>query len=120
MKNGKVWGTTTPLLVTPVLEVHQLSVFPEAACSLHKHALRWNAFYVTLGELYVDIHQQDYALVDTTALEAGDFTAVPPGLLHRFRTGAKGAELIELYYPAPLGANDIQREGVGSCGAPLP
>lgn len=113
MKAGKVWGTTTPLLVGPTLEVHALKVLPHAWCSLHRHGARWNGYLVSAGRLLIEVHQRDYDLVDVTELKPGDLTTVAPGLKHRFRTEAEGAELIEFYYPAPLGTADIERVDVG-------
>lgn len=110
---GKVWGTTQLLLATPMLEVHRLVVLSGSYCSLHKHEGRWNAFLVTKGRLYIEVHQKDYPLVDTTVAEPGDVTTVPPGLLHLFRTDGEGAECFELYYPPSLGSEDIVRQAVG-------
>ena len=113
MKAGKVWGETIVLLATPVLEVHRLKITPNSFCSLHRHHGRWNAFVVTSGRLLVEVHQQAYDLVDVTELRPGDLATVEPGLLHRFRTAAEGAECLEIYYPVVLGATDIERQDVG-------
>lgn len=115
MKAGKIWGWTTALLATPLIEIHRLQILPYAQCSLHTHAGRWNAFVVTAGRLLIEVHQRDYDLVDTTELGVGELTTVPPGLPHRFRTEVEGAECFEVYYPAALGSPDITRMDVGSC-----
>lgn len=113
MKLGKVWGSTEQLLTTPMVEVHRLTILPNAHCSLHSHAHRWNAFIVLSGELLIEVHQKSYELIDTTVLGQNQTTTVAPGLLHQFRTGSKGAECLEIYYPSALGAEDIQRQSVG-------
>lgn len=108
-----MWGETEVVLATPTCEVHRLSVLPHAQCSLHRHAARWNAFYVLEGEVTIEVVQRAYALTDETVLREGDSATVAPGLLHRFRTGESGARLLEVYYPAALGAEDIERTDAG-------
>lgn len=112
MKTGKVWGTTELLLRTPFIEVHRLTIKPNARCSLHLHRAKWNAFFVQSGALKIEVHKAAYQLVDTTELKAGEFTTVPPNEEHRFMTGARGALAIEIYYPPEL-AEDIIRKDVG-------
>ncbi len=114
IKAGKVWGTTAPLLLEPGVQLHAISVLPNARCSLHRHATRWNGFLVTSGRLTVEVHQADYDLVDSTVLGPGEFTTVAPGLWHRFVSGPEGATCFELYYPASLEARDIERRDVGA------
>ena len=46
MKAGKIWGDTESLLVTPMIEVHKINVHPYTHCSMHKHKMKWNMFYV--------------------------------------------------------------------------
>lgn len=104
----KVWGTTTALLQTPIIEVHKLVILPRSRCSLHKHVHKWNAFYVTSGVLHVeepDSHREHI-------LEPGEFATFAPGRFHRFFTRTRGAECLEIYYPEPL-SEDIIRLTVG-------
>ena len=117
MKAGKVWGETSVLLSTPTVEVHALRILPNAHCSLHRHVGRWNAFVVTKGRVLIEVHQEDYNLVDVTEAVPGTLTTVRPGLWHRFRTEAEGAECLEIYYPPSLGASDIERRDVGGLAA---
>lgn len=118
MKAGKVWGWTTPLLRTGAVEVHAIHVLPRSYCSIHRHAHRWNAFYVTRGRLMVDVEQADYALTDRTVLGPGELATVAPGLWHRFSTEDEGAEALEIYYPETLDATDIERRDVGGTRGP--
>tara|TARA_Y100000296_G_C5052874_1_gene195761 strand:- start:259 stop:615 length:357 start_codon:yes stop_codon:yes gene_type:complete len=109
---GKVWGTTECLLKTPLIELHRIIVSPESHCSLHMHEKKWNGFYVTRGQLLIECHKEKYDLVDTTVLLEGDFTIVPPGEFHMFRSLELGCTALEIYYPEPL-SEDIIRKTVG-------
>lgn len=111
MKIGKIWGITEPAMISPGMEIHRLSIKPEAWCSRHRHAHKANAFLVVEGILYVTI-QREWG-DDVTILSAGEMTTVEPGLFHHFRTGPEGCECFEVYYPAALSADDIERVGVG-------
>jgi mannose-6-phosphate isomerase-like protein (cupin superfamily) len=93
--------------------VHRLLIKPHAQCSLHCHAHKWNAFYVKTGSLKIEVHKNDYALVDVTELEEGEFTTVKPGEYHRFISDEFEVEALELYYPQEL-AEDIVRKDCGS------
>ena len=112
MIQGKIWGTTEPLLVTPLIEIHRIRAKPNSHCSWHAHHFKWNCFIVTSGELFIEARKLDYELVDTTRLMAGDSTTVPPREYHRFVSGTEGAVAYEVYYPEPLGP-DIEREDHG-------
>lgn len=113
---GKVWGMTEAALITPGMEVHRLSVKPNAWCSRHRHAHKHNAFLVISGVLYVTV-EKEYGLTDETTLRAGQTTTVAPGLFHQFRTGTEGAECFELYYPPTLSSGDIERVSSGGSAA---
>ena len=63
------------------------------------------------GKLKIHINKKDYALVDTTVLEAGEWTTVKPGEFHSFQA-EEDTLAFELYYPEPL-SDDIIRETVG-------
>lgn len=111
MKIGKVWGSTSPVIVTPLFEAHRLSVRKNTRCSLHCHAQKWNAFLVLRGKLLVDVVKTGYDLVDTTELLPGEMTTVPPGEYHQFRALGP-CEAYEFYYTTPL-TEDILRQNVG-------
>lgn len=110
---GKVWGETRLLLATPGVEIHTLRIQPRSHCSLHRHQGKWNAFIGVLGRVLVEVHQPDTGLVDVTEVTPGALTTVAPGLWHRFRTEDDYAECLEIYYPAALGAPDIERRDAG-------
>lgn len=109
---GKVWGETTTFISTPVFEMHRIMVLPNAKCSLHMHRAKANVFIVLSGILYIDVHKNDYELVDVTELRDGDVHTVKPGEYHQFRTGDVGAQALEVYFPASL-SEDIVRKDVG-------
>jgi mannose-6-phosphate isomerase-like protein (cupin superfamily) len=112
LTTGKVWGTTTAYLVTPLVEFHRITALPNSQCSLHKHEKKNNTFFVISGRLIIEVQKNDYALTDTTTLEAGGLMTVRPGEFHRFRTDGQGADALEIYHLDPL-MEDIVRKDVG-------
>ena len=108
---GKVWGKTANIFSNPNFEVHRIEVNKGGYCSKHKHKYKFNAFYVESGELEIIIYKNDYDLVDTTVLKAGDMTIAKPGEYHSFKANAKTI-CYELYW-VELNHNDIERESVG-------
>ena len=112
MKAGKIWGDTESLLVTPMIEVHKINVHPYTHCSMHKHKMKWNMFYVIKGELEIHSKKEDYDLTDVTKIKEGEWTTVPPGEFHMFQSGEKETEALEIYYLEPI-STDIIRQTVG-------
>jgi len=107
---GKVWGSTEPLLQSPAVEIHRIKVNAGGYCSQHKHQSKINAFYVIYGKLEIK-RWKDYGLCDSTYLSMGDMSIVPPGEEHMF-VAHKDTEALEIYW-SELNHNDIQRESVG-------
>jgi quercetin dioxygenase-like cupin family protein len=112
MRAGKVWGWTDDLLITPLIEVHEIFINPGCVCSMHKHEFKWNMFYVKSGQLAIEVEKNDYKLVDTTILNPGQWTSVRPNEFHRFRSLDTEVEALEIYYLEPL-TTDIVRKNVG-------
>jgi mannose-6-phosphate isomerase-like protein (cupin superfamily) len=110
---GKVWGTTQPLVVTPLCAVHRLSIMPNARCSMHVHRYRRNDFFVISGRLTIEVQKLEYALTDETELGPGDYTSVAPGEYHRFVSGDAPVEALEIYYPEAVSESDISRADHG-------
>lgn len=108
----KVWGTTTPLIVTPMFEMHRLAVTPFMACSIHSHQCKHNAFFVNAGTLFLDVWEYENGPVAHHKLEAGAHFTIAPGAIHRFRTGQFPCDALEMYYTEPL-SEDIKRRNVG-------
>jgi quercetin dioxygenase-like cupin family protein len=113
---GKVWGTTIPLIQRPQLEVHSIFINTGGYCSKHRHQSKINAFYVEEGEL--EIHRwKDYDLVDVTVLYTEDVSIVPAGEYHMFKA-RRDTKALEIYW-SELSLNDIQREIVGGVDTQL-
>jgi len=108
----KIWGTTEPLVVTPLYEMHRLIIKSEHRCSLHVHRFKWNAFYVIGGVLLLDLLVSELSPVVVEKLGEGGFTTIAPGVHHQFRTEAAPALALEMYYTEPL-SEDIIRRNVG-------
>lgn len=111
MKQGKVWGETCAILQNPMVEFHRISVNAGYRCSTHKHAHKWNGFFVESGELEIHTMKADYELTDVTILKAGEFTSVKPGEYHWFQC-VKDCVAFEIYWMETL-SEDIQRLNVG-------
>ena len=108
---GKVWGDTSVLIQNPLVELHRINTKAGYKCSEHKHAHKWNGFYVISGTMEIHVRKSDYNLTDVTVLRAGDFTTVRPGDYHWF-SSITDCSALELYYPETL-SEDIQRKSVG-------
>lgn len=117
-RDGKVWGTTSLLWKTPLIEIHRLEVVPGGFCSWHKHRHKHNAFIILDGALTIEIRKEAYPLTDKTVLRRGDFTTVKPGEEHRFVAGLSPAVAFEIYYPEML-SEDIVRSDVGGVNETL-
>jgi len=109
----KIWGTTEPLIVTPMFEMHRLRIKPNHRCSFHVHKFKHNAFYVLDGALYIDHADSDFEPhADPTLVWADQVFTVPPGVHHQFRTGIAPCVALEMYFTEPL-SEDIIRRNVG-------
>ena len=107
---GKVWGTTRPLIQSSVIEVHIINVHKNGCCSRHSHQSKINAFYVIEGELMIR-RWKNYDMIDKTILRKGDMSIVPAGESHQF-VAQEVTEALEIYW-AELDSKDIVRETVG-------
>ncbi len=111
----KIWGTTEPLIVTPLFEMHRLTIKPGMRCSFHVHRFKWNAFFVIFGGLLIDAVVGDLGgPVVVEDLKTGDFTTIAPSVHHQFRTVEDGpiTSALECYYTEAL-SEDIIRRNVG-------
>lgn len=117
-KAGKIWGETEEIIRNSSLEFHRIKGYAGMQCSKHKHAYKWNAFYVVSGTLLIRVWKNDYDLVDETILNSGEWCEVKPGDYHQFEV-IHDCEAFELYY-ANFQHDDIVRETVGgqAPGAP--
>lgn len=111
---SKVWGTTKPLVITPLFELHRLKIKPWHRCSLHEHRFKHNAFYVIEGAVFIDWMARPATQIATTLarLGAGEVLTVAPNIPHQFRTGPDSCVMLEMYYTEPL-SEDIIRRNIG-------
>lgn len=109
---GKIWGETTEFFRFATSSGHHLSIKAGGYCSIHKHAHKYNLFYVMSGKLKVTIwRDEDRGLKDETILGEGQTTAVPPDFFHKFEA-LEDTECIEVYHVL-LNEPDIERKSVG-------
>jgi len=108
---GKVWGITSAIIQTPLVELHKINIKAGYKCSEHKHEHKWNGFYLISGTLEIHVRKNNYDLTDVTVLRAGGFTTVRPGEYHWF-SSITDCVALELYYPETL-SEDIVRKSVG-------
>jgi len=110
-KQAKVWGTTQLVFAHYGIECHLINFKKGFRCSKHRHQHKWNRFLVLEGKLRVDIHQDDEYSLDSTTIEKGQVTDVPPLTWHRF-VGIEDGWALEIYWTV-LDARDIDRIDVG-------
>ena len=110
MREGKVWGETTEFFRHAIASAHHLSIKKGGYCSVHRHAQKYNVFYVLSGRLKVSIWIDEES-PDETILERGQKTAVAPGFKHQFEA-LTDCECIEVYHVILVGP-DIIRESHG-------
>ena len=115
MKSGKSWGVSELIFNNDVMEVHRIAVLSGGYCSLHKHDMKWNMFYVEDGEIIIEVSKNDYDLVDKTLLKSGQKTTVKPGEYHRFRA-LKDTIAYEIYYTGSLSEDIIRKDHGGIDG----
>lgn len=109
-KQGKHWGETTEFFRYALVSAHHLSIRKGGFCSEHRHAHKFNLFYVMQGKLKIIIWR-DKIQKDITVLGPGQCTAVAPGLFHKFEAQTD-VECIEMYHVF-LEDPDIERRTVG-------
>jgi len=110
-KQGKVWGHTSEIFNKNNVEVHRIVSNANSHCSKHKHEHKFNMFFVESGSMTVKRWKNDYDLVDTTILDAGQSCIVPPGEFHQF-LAKDGCVAYEIYW-VEIDSKDIVRESVG-------
>jgi len=109
MRQGKDWGYTTEFFRNSTSSAHHLEIKKGGFCSEHRHTHKHNVFYVISGELELTIWRGKNK--DVTVITAGQTTAVPPDVWHRFK-GLTDVECIEIYQVF-LTEPDIKRRTKG-------
>ena len=115
MTQGKVWGRTTEFFRNALVSAHHITIKKGGFCSQHKHAHKYNLFYVISGKLLIRIWR-DKNTIDETLLCAGQSSAVSPGFYHKF-WALEDTEAIEVYQVF-LEDPDIERQTGGGVEAP--
>jgi quercetin dioxygenase-like cupin family protein len=111
MKQGKIWGETKELFNKNNVSIHRIKVKKGSCCSKHYHDHKHNIFFVESGKLMIQEWKNEYDLIDTTILSAGEMCAVPPKNYHKF-IGIENSVVYEIYF-VELDGEDIIREDVG-------
>lgn len=107
----KVWGSVRHLFDGPV-SVSILQVDAGTYCSLHRHASRWNMFFVVCGSINVVVYDSEAKNVSfKMRLRKGQTFKVNPGVWHRFEVIEDG-RVVETYWTddgSPATPGDIER-----------
>jgi mannose-6-phosphate isomerase-like protein (cupin superfamily) len=113
IKQGKVWGETSPLFSHNNVELHYAKINKGGYCSKHCHKHKSNRFIVLSGALKVTIWNEycDETLEDVSILGAGEECTVPPGKYHQFEA-LENCVILEVYW-VDLDQNDIVRKNHG-------
>ena len=112
MQEEKVWGRVRHIFEGPV-QVSLLSVNAGGYSSIHRHACRFNHFFVVSGMIRVRLYSggnHDH-VTQTWKLYAGDSCTVRPGVLHKFECVESG-QVVESYWTddgSPAEIADIER-----------
>lgn len=106
---GKVWGQTRCIFASPFCSVHRIVGRARGFCSVHKHAHKWNRFYVEHGALRI---RQWRGLPDETIIRTGELCDIPPGITHQFEVVEDGSVAYEIYW-VELDESDIERATQG-------
>ena len=113
IKQGKVWGDTSPLFNKSNVEVHLIHAKKGGFCSKHFHKTKFNQFTVIYGSLKITVWKK-YAteiLQDVSIIRSGETCVVSPGDYHRFEA-LENTQALEIYW-VELSENDIVREDHG-------
>lgn len=113
---SKFWGTTQCIYSGPYSEDHFLIINSGGYCSKHCHEHKWNRFFLISGRLKVIIYRED-GKEDSTILEPGHFTDVPPGAYHKFEA-LEECYCLEVYWVDNIDIHDIERVSTGGLNVP--
>lgn len=110
-KIGKVWGLTSSIFNKNNVEIHRLEIQKGGYSSKHKHAHKYNLFYVESGELEISIWKNDYDLKDVTILHSNDSCIISPNEFHMFKAN-EDTICYEIYW-VEISEGDIVRDNCG-------
>jgi mannose-6-phosphate isomerase-like protein (cupin superfamily) len=112
-KQGKVWGITSQIFQKNNVEIQKLKINKNSKSSLHMHKHRYNMFYVLDGIIKINIHKNNYNLIDSVILKRDEYTIVQPEEYHEFVSLCDDCELLEIYW-TDYSSEDIVRKNCGS------
>lgn len=112
----KIWGSVRHIFDGPV-SVSLLRVNAGGYSSIHRHAKRFNHFFVVSGCLKIRLYSDNGPdrVGATKILRAGESCTVRPGTLHKFETVESG-QIVETYWTrdgTPAEHEDIERVSEG-------
>lgn len=108
--SDKLWGHSVRIEWNPFISFHRAVVAAGFRCSKHRHANKWNGFFVEAGLLAIRVYGEDGS-EQVTELRAGQYFSVAPGVKHRFES-LLPTVLFEIYWPAEQ-TEDIIRDDEG-------
>ena len=88
----KEWGREIILINSPLYCTKYLVISPGKQCSLHKHNIKDETFYILEGEVLISHGER---MLASEVKHVGDCFRVPCGLYHRFGS-LGGAILLEV------------------------
>jgi len=102
----KTWGEKWNVFLNDLCEVSILYLKPHQRCSWHRHAAKFNQFFVIRGEVTIKTEWGD------AVIQQGQIFTVRPGEWHEFRTGNVNAVLQEIMF-VRYDPEDIERKELG-------
>ncbi|SRR6266481_5598686 len=91
----KIWGEEIWLTNTPMYCAKFLALKDGYQCSLHRHLLKTETFFVLKGAVDLEVQTGlDQKSLSTLRLEAGENYHLPAGVFHRFSTAKPGGAII--------------------------
>ena len=107
----KDWGNSQQVSSLNGVDTHRIKVIPDGYCSVHRHVIKNNLFYLMSGWLKVSLGSvSDSVFMLDTAIDLlpGEQCLVPAGVWHYFKAGTMAADALEIYW-AETSDDDIER-----------
>jgi len=115
VRETKAWGSVKHAFSLGQCAVSVLDVKAGGYSSRHYHRARVNRFLVVSGAIeVVEYDPTGRYEIRRRRLEADDVADVDAGTVHRFEVKQPGV-VVEIYYPADVKQDDIERLDVGGC-----
>jgi mannose-6-phosphate isomerase-like protein (cupin superfamily) len=105
-RTHKSWGEKWNLFQNDLCEVSILVLQPNQRCSWHKHAAKYNQFFVIEGTIFVKTE------TGVAEVRENQIFTTRPDEYHEFQTHDDPAVIQEIMY-VQYDPEDIQRETIG-------